>query len=118
VRDLSFIAHTLDVIDDVVGVFLERVVHARFEVRLRAVVIDAESAADVHITEARARALQFDIHASSFHHRGLDLTDVRDLAAEVEMQKLEAIFHARGLQFIEGAQRFGHGESELRSVAA
>ena len=52
--DPGVVAHRLDVVDDVVGVFLERVVHARLEVRLRAVVVDAEPAADVEVLEPRA----------------------------------------------------------------
>ena len=43
------VAHRLDVVDDVVGVFLERVVDARFEVGLRPVVVDAQAAADVEV---------------------------------------------------------------------
>ena len=45
---LRFVAHRLQVVDDVVGVFLQRVVDARLEVGLRAVVVDAEPAADIH----------------------------------------------------------------------
>ena len=57
VRHARVVAHRLDVVDDVVGVFLERVVDARLEVGLRAVVVDAEAAADVEVLEARRRAL-------------------------------------------------------------
>ena len=41
-------------VDDVVRVLLHRVVHRRREVRLRAVVVDAEAAADVEVLERRA----------------------------------------------------------------
>ena len=105
-RHFGFVAHVLDVIDDVVGVFLQRVIDARFEIGLRAVVIDAQAAADVQIFQARAGALQLHVHARRFHHRGLDLADVGDLAAQVEMQQLEAILHAGGLQLLQRAQRF------------
>src|SRR6185437_14713786 len=44
-RDFALVADVLDVVDDVAGVFFERVVDAGFEVGLRAVVIDAETAA-------------------------------------------------------------------------
>ena len=53
-RHLGFVADVLDVIDDVVGVFLQRVVDARFEIRLRAVVVDAQAAADVHVLQPGA----------------------------------------------------------------
>ena len=117
-RDLGFVAHALDVIHHVVGVFLQRVVDARFEIRLRSVVVDPQPAADVHVGEARAGALQFHVHARRFHHRGLDLPDVGDLAAQVEMQKLEAILHPGRFQLFQRAQRFGHGQPELRAVPA
>ena len=55
VRHARIVAHALDVVDDVVGVFLERVVHARLEVGLRAVVVDAQAAADVEILAGRRR---------------------------------------------------------------
>ena len=55
VRHLGFVADRLQVVDDVVGVLLQRVVHARFEVGLRAVVVDAQAAADVHVLAARRR---------------------------------------------------------------
>ena len=93
-RDFGFVADVLNVMHDVVGVFLQGVVDARLEVGLRAVVIDAEASADVHIIEARAGALQFDVDARGFDHGGFNLPDVGDLAAEMEMQKLEAILHA------------------------
>ena len=93
---LDFVAHVLHVIDDVVGVFLQRVVDARFEIGLRAVVIDAQAAADVQIFQAGAGARQIDVNAHRFVHRALDLADVGDLAAQMEVQQLEAIGHAPG----------------------
>ena len=93
-RHLGFVADALDVIDDVVRVFLQRVVDARFEIGLRAVVVDPESAADIHILQPGARALQLDVDADRLAHRALDLADVGDLAAQVEVQQLQAIVHA------------------------
>ena len=55
VRDLGLVADVLDPEDDVVGVFLERVVDRRDEVGLRAVVVDAQAAADVEVLDARPR---------------------------------------------------------------
>ena len=116
--DADFIAHRLDVIDDVVGVFLQRVVHRRFEVGLRAVVIDAEAAADVHEFEAGALLGQLAIHACRFVQCALDDADVRDLAAEMEVEELQAILHAAFLQFFEAAQDFGDRQPELGAEAA
>ncbi len=52
VRDLVGVADLLDRVDDVVRVLLHRVVHRRREVGLRAVVVDAETAADVEVRQA------------------------------------------------------------------
>ncbi len=48
VRHFDFIAHVLHMIDDVVGVLLEGVVHAGF-IGLGAVVVDSEAAAHVQV---------------------------------------------------------------------
>ncbi len=62
-RHFGFVAHVLDVIHDVVGVFLQRVIDARFEIGLRTVVIDAQAAADVQIFQPGAGALQLHVNA-------------------------------------------------------
>ena len=118
VRHLGFVADVLNVIDDVVGVFLQRVVDAGFEIGLRAVVIDAQAAADVQIFQARAGALQLHVDPRGFHHRGLDLPDVGDLAAEMEVQQLDAILHADGLHLIQRLQGLADGQAELGAIAA
>ena len=100
-RHLGLVAHALDVIDDVVGVLLQRVIDARFEIGLRAVVVDAQAAADVHDRSSPAPARRSStIHARRLDHRALDLADVGDLAAQMEMQQLEAILHAAALSAV------------------
>src|SRR5207253_5017541 len=47
-----------------------------------------------------------------------DDANIRDLAAEMEMQELEAILHAAHAQLLEPAQHFRDGEAEFRTVAA
>src|SRR5207247_1879842 len=107
-----------DVIDDIVGVLLQGIVDARFEIGLRTVVIDAEAAADVHVLEAaRAGPPQLRVEPRRFRYRGFDLANVSDLAAQMEVQQLEAIRHVPGAQFLEGAHYFRGGQAELRTVA-
>ena len=118
VRHVDFVAHALHVIDDVVGVFLQGVVHARFEIRLRAVVIDAQAAAHIQIVQAGAGARQVHVHAHGFVHRALDLADVGDLAAQMEVEQVQAIGHACVLQLLQRAHGFGGREAELGAVAA
>ena len=82
------VADVLDVINDVVGVLLQRVIDAGFEVGLRAVVVDAQPAADVENFKPRAVPSSFDVNARRLDHCAFDVADVGDLAAEVEMQQL------------------------------
>jgi hypothetical protein len=118
VFDARVVAHRLDVIDDVVGVLLERVVHARLEVGLRPVVVHAQAAAHVDELEAGAFLHQFRVDARRLVERALDDADVRDLAAEVEVQELEAVLHAVGLEFLQTLADLGDREAELRAVPA
>ena len=97
VRHAVGVAHLLDRVDDVVRVLLHRVVHRRREVGLRAVVVDAEAAADVEVLERRAHLVQLDEEAPGLAQRVLDARIARDLRAEVEVQELERVeqsFHA------------------------
>ena len=118
VRHAGLVADLLQVVHHVVGVLLQRVVHARLEVGLRAVVVDAEPAADVHVLEPGARLVQLAVDARRLDQRALDDADVGDLAAEVEVQQLEAVGHAARLQLLEPAHDLGDRQAELRAVAA
>ncbi len=112
------VAHGLDVVDDVVGVFLEGVVDAGLEVRLRPVVVHAQPAADVEILEPGAVLDELGVHARRLVQRTLDDADVRDLAAQVEVQQLEAVLHAVRLELFEPLAHLGHRQAELRAIAA
>ncbi len=81
----ALVANALDAEDDVVGVFLERVIDGRFEIGLRAVVVDAQAAADVEELDAGPHAVQLDIDACRLGQGVLDAADIGDLAAQVEM---------------------------------
>jgi hypothetical protein len=99
-RHADFVAHALDVIDDIVGVLLQRIVDAGFEVGLGAVIVDAQPAAHIQVAQAGAGAHQVDVHAHRLVHRGLDLPDVGDLAAEMEVEQVQAVSHARVFQLL------------------
>ena len=117
-RHAGVVADALHVEDDVVGVFLERVVGARFEVGLRPVVVDPQPAADIEILQARAMADQVHVDPAGFIQRRLDVADVRDLASHVEMQQPEAIGHRTRLEQRHGTEQFADGQAEFRTVAA
>jgi hypothetical protein len=118
VRDRCLVADRLDVVDDVVRVLLQRVVHARLEVRLRAVVIHAQPTADVEVLQPRPELRQLGVDAGRFVERAFDDADVGDLAAEMEVQELEAILHVPGAQLLQPAHDLGDGQAELRAEAA
>ncbi len=104
--------------DDVVGVFLQRVVDARLEIGLRAVVIDSQAAADVEIFQPGALLVQLGVNANRFVQRTLDLTDVGDLAAQVKVEQLEAIFHSAGFELGQRSQDLADRQAEFRTVSA
>ena len=66
------IADVHDVPDDVVGVFLERIIGRAIEIAARAIVIDAESAADIEITELVSELGQLRVIARRFAHGAFD----------------------------------------------
>ena len=114
---LLLVAGLLDRGDDVVGVLLHGVVHRRVEVGLRAVVVDAEPAADVDEARRRAHLVQADEDAAGLAQRVLVRADGGDLRADVEVQQLEAVEHALGAQQVDRLDDLDRGEAELRAVA-
>ncbi len=118
VLDAGVVAHGLDVVDDVVGVLLERVVDAGLEVGLRPVVVDPEAAAHVQVLEAGAVLHELRVDARGLVQRALHDADVRNLAAEMEVQELEAVLHAVRFELGQALPDFRHGQAELRSIPA
>ena len=65
VRDALRVEHAHDRLDHVDAVLVERVVAAVVEVRLRAVVVDREPAAEVEVAHRRALLLQVDVDSGT-----------------------------------------------------
>ena len=78
-------------VHDVVGVFLRRVVDACFGGGVGAVVVHAQSTANVHVRHVDAHATQLGVESRHLLQSGLDVADVRNLAAEMEVDQLENI---------------------------
>jgi len=91
VRNLLGVADVRNVIDDVVGVFLERVVGGAVKRRPAAVIIHPQAAADVQILDVEPHLVQFGVEARGFLHGLLNDEDVRHLRADVEMQQPETV---------------------------
>ena len=90
-RHLLGVANVGDVIDDVVGVFLEGVVGRAVEGRAAAVVIHAQAAAHIEILDVETHLVKLGVKARRFLHRLLDRQNVRHLRADVEMEQLETM---------------------------
>ena len=118
VRRVLVVANRLDVGHHVVGVFLERIVDARLEIGPRSIVVDPESASDIEILHAGAASVQFAVDATGLDQRILDEADVRNLAAEVEVQQLQTVGHAARLKMVQQSQDFAGRQPELRAVSS
>ena len=113
VRDFFRVAHVGDVKNHVVGVFLQRIIRRAVERRTAAVVIHAQSAADVEIRNRKTHLVQLGIEPGRFLHGLFYREDVRHLRADVEMQQLEAVAEVFGLQHFRCLQNFRRAQAEL-----
>ena len=117
-RDAFGIAHVHDVPDNVVGVFLERIIRRAVEIAARSIVIDAKTAADVEITELVSELAKLCVIARRFAHRALDRRNVRHLRSDMEMNELEAMRQTGVFQHLTCSNEIGRVETELRVLAA
>ena len=112
------IADIHDVTDNVVRVFLERVVGRAVEVAARAVVIDAESAADIEISELVSELRELGVVTRRFAHRAFDRGNVGHLRADMEMDELEAMRESCASSAFRSPQPGSSCQAELRVFAA
>ena len=118
VRHFFRVAHVGDVINDVVGVFLQRVIRRAVERRPAAVVIHAQPAADVEIFNRETHLVQLGVKPRRLLHGLFHRENVRHLRADVEMQQLEAMAEIFRLQHFRRRQQFRRAQAELRVFAA
>ena len=114
----GLVADVLDLVDDVIGVLLQRVVDAGEIAGLGTVVVHAQAAAYVEKIDADAQFPHLGVDTGSLDQGGLDLVDLGDLAADMEMQQLDAAEHAVFVQHADGGDDFGHAQAELGVFAA
>ena len=62
--------------------------------------------------------MELDVKLRSFAQGGLYAAYLGNLATDVEMDKLQAVFHAFGFQHVERFQQFTGCQAELAGVAA
>ena len=94
-RDAFGIADVHDVPDDVVRIFLERIIRGAVEIAARSIVIDPKTATDIKITEFMAELAQFCVIARRLAHGAFDGGNVRHLRTDMEMHELEAMRESR-----------------------
>src|SRR6266705_2776697 len=88
-RDLLGVANIGDVIDDVVGVFLECVVGGTVKSRPASIIIHAQAAADIEALDLETHFVEFGVKASGLLNGAFDDENVRDLGANVEVKQFE-----------------------------
>ena len=103
---------------DVRRVLLELIVLGGVKVGLRTVVVHGKPAADVDVPHLTTELRQLDVDVRCFLHRIFDGNDARDLAADVEMQELQAVEHLELAQAIHDLDDFGGGEPEFGAIAS
>ena len=116
-RDAAGLADAADAVHDIVRVFLDAVVHRGGIVAGRAVVVDAETTADVDVLEAGTEKFELRVDMRELVDGVLDALDVLQLAARVAVHELQAVEHAVTAQFRDRFQDLGDEEAELRLLA-
>src|SRR2546421_1157949 len=81
--DALGIANVRDVPNHVVGVFLKRIISRTVEIAPGSVVIDAEPAPNIEITELVAELGKFCVVARGFANGTLDRGNIRNLRTDV-----------------------------------
>ena len=93
-RDAFGVAHVHDIPNDVVRVFLQRIVGRAVEIAAGPVIVHAQSTADIEITKFVSELAEFCIVSRRFPNRAFDRRDVGNLRTDVKMNQLQAIGEA------------------------
>ena len=117
VRDFLRVAHFHDVPDDVARVFVQRVIRGAVESRARAIVIHAEPAADIEITEFVSELAELGVKARRLTHRALDRADVRHLRTHVKMHELERVGEPFAFQQFARRHQFRRADAKFRVLS-
>ena len=106
-------------IDRIVDILLDAVIHrVAAAAGTRAVVVHAQSAADVDIVHVEAQLGELHIELCRLAQGVLDAAYFGDLAADVEVDQFEAVFQLVLAQVVDGAEQFARVQTELAAVAA
>ena len=110
---LHVAAHLAQCVYNVVRVFLQRIVHARLRRGLRAVVVHAKTATDVHVRDVEPHRAQLGVVPREFLKSRLDEADVGDLRTEVAVDQLDDVELSRGGELVDDLHELGRAEPEF-----
>ncbi len=118
VGDLCLAAGLGESADHVARILAHGIVDRAEAARASAFVVDAQAAADVNGIDGRAQAQQALVEAGAFTQAELDVADVGDLRAQVEMHQLQAGQRTGLAQALHHGEHLAGGETELGLLAA
>ncbi|CGY00982.1 Uncharacterised protein [Salmonella enterica subsp. enterica serovar Typhi] len=77
--------------DDVIGIFVQAIVHRTVGLRAGTFIIHAQTAAHVEALDINAQLMQLNIETRGLAHAGRDIANVRHLRSQVEVQQLQTV---------------------------
>ena len=104
--------------DNVVGVFIEAVVHRTVGLRTSTFIIHAQTSADVEALNIDAQLVQFHIETRGFTNACRDIANIRHLRTEVEVQQLQAVETPGFTQRFNQLQYLSRRQAKLRFFPA
>src|SRR5690625_2561800 len=106
-----------DIENDIARVLFEGVIDRAFVVAAAAVVIDPKSAADIEVTHWKTEPDEFAIKTCRFDDCVFDRGDIRNLRADVKMEKLERIAEPGFFEVAAGVEDLLGCEAEFGSFS-
>lgn len=107
------IAFGLEYVHDIVGVLVHAVVHGAAAAGASALVVYAQATADIHGAHGGAHLTQLAVKAGAFPEPGLDIPDIGDLGAKVEMQQLQGMERSCVTQCVDDIQHLAGRQAEF-----
>ena len=114
----GLVADAPDLVNHVVGVLVDGVVDAGVVARLGTVVVHAQTAADIHVTDVRPHLFQLGVDAGALDERVLDLVHLGDLTADMEVDQPQVFEQVVLLEQVERGEQFGNPQAELGVFSA
>ena len=115
--DAVFIADIYQCRNGVIHIFLNGIVYTTFTIgRTGSVIINAQSAADVHKLHIESHRVKLHVKLRSFAQSRLNATNLRHLAANMEMNQFQAIFQPLAFHKVKRFEQFAGSQTELAGI--